>query len=104
MRVVARGRFSESRVDALSGDKRCGIILGVAMVCPHNWNHAPWDIREVPNCIWGHPRCSMPPFRVGTRIGYLVANSGDLVLLIDGVEVGRAPCHALAEASMDLWL
>merc|ERR1711924_400458 len=44
-----------------------------------------------------------PRFRVGMRVGYLVSWHGELVLFIDGVEVGRARVARLANTA-DVWL
>jgi len=81
------GRYIELHVDGLSGDARCGIVLGVTLTQPGNWEGAPpADIQAVPNCVWGLPKARMSRFRMGTRLGYLVSWSGDLVLYIDGAE------------------
>eukprot|EP00927_Polykrikos_kofoidii_P077969 TRINITY_DN74850_c0_g1_i1.p1 TRINITY_DN74850_c0_g1~~TRINITY_DN74850_c0_g1_i1.p1 ORF type:complete len:314 (+),score=25.31 TRINITY_DN74850_c0_g1_i1:119-1060(+) len=107
MTVSDQGRYVELLVSKLAGDANCGVVLGVT-ACPpglESWGTAgpPGDIRCVPKCIWGLPRCSTPRFRVGNRIGYLVTKLGELVFYVDSVEVGRSSCASLVGDS-DLWL
>lgn len=104
MAATRLGRYTELRVLGLSGHERCGIVLGVTLVRPGSCGGpSPQDMSQVPWCFWGLPRCSTPPFQLGTLVGYLATWSGELVLFVNGVEMGRAACPAIAGGA-ELWL
>lgn len=113
MVVTPEGRYSELSVSALAGQtfwglmlglQRPGIILGVTATQPGSWKHVPYNISVVPQCVWGLPRCSTPPFKIGTRIGYLVSRSGDLALFVNDEKVGEAPAPRGLADCPELWL
>lgn len=103
MSYCKEGRYTELHVKRLSGDRQCGIVLGVTLQEPGTWSQVPHCIQSVPHCAWGLPRCRAPRFEVGTRIGYLVSWAGELVLFVNGEEVGRTVCQELS-GSHDIWL
>lgn len=103
MSYCKEGRYAEFLVKRLSGNQQCGIVLGVTLQEPGTWSQVPHCIQSVPLCAWGLPRCRAPRFEVGTRIGYLVSWAGELVLFVNGGEVGRSTCPELS-GSHDIWL
>eukprot|EP00929_Paragymnodinium_shiwhaense_P110039 TRINITY_DN76729_c0_g1_i1.p1 TRINITY_DN76729_c0_g1~~TRINITY_DN76729_c0_g1_i1.p1 ORF type:complete len:294 (+),score=13.90 TRINITY_DN76729_c0_g1_i1:168-1049(+) len=100
------GRYVELHVDAVSGNDKCGLIMGITATEPggsHGWADIQ-DIGSVPQCIWGLPRIrATSRFRMGSHIGYQATYDGDLVLYIDGKEVGRQLVPAV-RGRQDLWL
>lgn len=102
--ATPQGRYTEVLVTKLGGDLRCGLVMGVTQVKPGSWPHGvPVCVQAVPGCMWGLPRCRAPRIRLGTRLGYLVTWRGDLVLFVDGAELGRCSCPQLS-GDDPLWL
>uniref|UniRef100_A0A7S4PTB4 Uncharacterized protein n=1 Tax=Alexandrium monilatum TaxID=311494 RepID=A0A7S4PTB4_9DINO len=60
MAETPQGRYAELRVMRLSGQARCGIVLGVTLLRPGTWaGRPPRDVSAVPRCVWGVPRSGL---------------------------------------------
>lgn len=88
------------RVDALGGDLRTGILLGITSAHPATWLwNPPAALASVPRCLTGRPRCAVPfRLRSGSILAFVLEENRRMLygqgrpgvrLYVDGNEVGR---------------